>query len=470
MTSHDIIGDASDAMSSDKPPSPKNRRILIVDDDPGVRSSYQSILQPDDMDDFFAMGMEVLGESALDAWEPQEPYQLTLTESGEQGLDAVAAAVRQKRHYALAFVDMSMPGLDGAKTVKHIWTMDPHVKIVIVTAYSKYTPDQIVRVAGRDDILYLRKPFNPLEISQFARALTNQWNLERERDRLAENLHLANRNLEELNKHLEEKVKEKTALLIQSEKMSSLGVLVAGVAHEINNPLSFVISNLYHLQDCARSVARPGDRTREGNTGKRAVHAKRLVADMHALIDEALEGADRIAGIVNELRTFSRSEEVEGVPADINMILDSAVNLLRHELKYNVKLIKRAGRLPRIICSPQKLSQLFLNLLMNAVQAIEGQGTITISTRAAQQGRHLTSPCIVTTIADTGKGIPATDHDKIFDPFFTTKPVGEGTGLGLSIAWDIVRHHSGHIGVKSAPGQGTTFTVELPAVPAGPAN
>ena len=93
MTSHDIIGDASDAMSSDKPPSPKNRRILIVDDDPGVRSSYQSILQPDDMDDFFAMGMEVLGESALDAWEPQEPYQLTLTESGEQGLDAVAAAV-----------------------------------------------------------------------------------------------------------------------------------------------------------------------------------------------------------------------------------------------------------------------------------------------------------------------------------------------------------------------------------------
>ena len=143
---------------------------------------------------------------------------------------------------------MKMPGIDGAETVKRIWSLDPDIKAVIVTAYSEFTPDDIVRVTGRDDIFYLRKPFNPEEIRQFALALTNQWNLEYEKRLLSHKLEKANEELQDINLNLQANVRKKTALLVQSEKMASIGILAAGIAHVINNPISFVNGNLSTLK------------------------------------------------------------------------------------------------------------------------------------------------------------------------------------------------------------------------------
>jgi len=166
--------------------SPQNRRILIVDDDPGVRDSYDQILSADPVSDIMAKGKDLFDARNEDSVaSPKLQYDITLTDCGEAGVTAVKESVGSQRPFAAAFIDMMMPGIDGAETAKQIWCIDPDIKIVIVTAYSDYTPDDIVNLVGREDLFYLRKPFNPVEIRQFARALTNQWELEREKQMLS---------------------------------------------------------------------------------------------------------------------------------------------------------------------------------------------------------------------------------------------------------------------------------------------
>ncbi len=163
----------------------ENNRILIIDDDPGVRDSYKEILFPVPKEEVLQKGALLFGEPGQQHEEiERQQYDLTFAEKGEEGVEAVKKAIEEKSPLALAFIDMKMYGIDGAETSKRIWAIDPDIKIVIVTAYSEYTPDDIIRVTGRDDIFYLRKPFNPEEIRQFARVLTNEWNLERERKSL----------------------------------------------------------------------------------------------------------------------------------------------------------------------------------------------------------------------------------------------------------------------------------------------
>ena len=171
----------------------QNNRILVVDDDPGARTSYQTILSAPPEKDVLAKGALLFEGTAEDTEVSLiRQYDLTMAEKGEEGVEAVKKAIEEKTPLALAFIDMKMPGIDGAETSKRIWAIDPDIKIVIVTAYSEYTPDDIIRVAGRDDIFYLRKPFYPEEIRQFARVLTNQWNSESERKILSEKLNQAN--------------------------------------------------------------------------------------------------------------------------------------------------------------------------------------------------------------------------------------------------------------------------------------
>jgi sigma-B regulation protein RsbU (phosphoserine phosphatase) len=167
----------------------KNKKILIIDDDPGVRESYDQILSTNPMSDIMAKGRDLFAEEDQNSGvAPSLQYDITLTDCGEAGVSAVQEAVSRQSHFAAAFIDMMMPGIDGAETAKQIWRIDPDIKIVIVTAYSDYTPDDIVRLVGREDLFYLRKPFNPAEIRQFARALTNQWVLEREKELLSAKL------------------------------------------------------------------------------------------------------------------------------------------------------------------------------------------------------------------------------------------------------------------------------------------
>ncbi|MDM8536482.1 SpoIIE family protein phosphatase [Desulfobacterales bacterium HSG17] len=174
-----------------------NKKILVIDDDPGVRDAYHEILakktRTSDIIDKGAMLFGHAGQTPVKTNETH--YDLALADCGEQGIEQVTAAAEQNQHFAVAFVDMKMPGLNGAETSKRIWGIDPDIKIIIVTAFSEFTPDDIIKITERDDIFYLRKPFNSEEIKQFARALTNQWNIEREKNLLSDELNSANRQL-----------------------------------------------------------------------------------------------------------------------------------------------------------------------------------------------------------------------------------------------------------------------------------
>jgi len=263
-------------------------------------------------------------------------------------------------------------------------------------------------------------------------------------------------------------LKETQAKILQQEKMASIGQLAAGVAHEINNPIGFVASNLSTLKKyvsrlisflAAQTSTDPSSPTPERLAGLRQeLKIDHILEDISPLIDESLEGTDRVRKIVLDLKNFSRVDQADYKHADINECLDSTINIVWNEIKYKAHLKKRYDDLPLTKCYPQQLNQVFMNLLVNAAQAIEQQGVITVETRAENDA-------IVVSISDTGGGIPQEHLHRLFEPFFTTKEVGKGTGLGLSIAYDIVtKKHKGEITVLSEIGKGTTFSVRIPIV------
>jgi two-component system NtrC family sensor kinase len=263
------------------------------------------------------------------------------------------------------------------------------------------------------------------------------------------------------------KLEEAHNQLLQSEKLASIGQLAAGVAHEINNPIGFVSSNLGTLKayvedllavlDAHLAVEEelsPGARERLGALRQR-VDIDYLRRDIADLIGESIDGTQRVRKIVQDLRDFSRSGDAEWQLVDIHAGLESTLNVVWNELKYKAEVVRDFGQLPEIECLPSQLNQVFLNLLVNAAQSIAEHGRITIRTRCLGE-------FVSITVADTGSGIAPEIRDRIFDPFFTTKPVGKGTGLGLSVTYGIVDHHGGRIEVASEPGRGSEFTVYLP--------
>lgn len=257
--------------------------------------------------------------------------------------------------------------------------------------------------------------------------------------------------------------------LLQSEKMASIGQLAAGVAHEINNPIGYVNSNLATLQDYLRNLltllhayerAVPPGSDAEAATEIADLRARFdldfMLRDLPELVAESREGIERVTKIVQDLKDFSRAGRGDAwVMADLHKGLDSTLNIVWNELKYKVKLEKRYGDLPPIECLPSELNQVFMNILVNAGQAIPERGHIAIATGC--EGDE-----VWVTVSDDGEGIPENVLPRIFDPFFTTKPVGRGSGLGLSISYGIVAKHHGRIEVDSVPGRGTTFRVVLP--------
>ncbi|GMV30872.1 MAG: hypothetical protein AMXMBFR59_29970 [Rhodanobacteraceae bacterium] len=259
--------------------------------------------------------------------------------------------------------------------------------------------------------------------------------------------------------------------LVQSEKMASLGQLAAGIAHEINNPIGYVHSNLGTLQEYLNNLfgliecydaamAQNGPMTAERRTEvaerKRAIDFSFLVQDLPPLLAESREGIDRVRRIVQDLRDFSRVDRLESWSLfDLHRGLDSTLGIVWNEIKYKAEVRKEYGNLPLVECLPSQINQVFVNILVNAAQAIEQRGEITVRT-GVEPGK------VWIEIADTGSGIPPDMLKKIFDPFFTTKPVGKGTGLGLSISYGIVHKHKGDIAVDSQPGRGTTFRITLP--------
>ena len=259
--------------------------------------------------------------------------------------------------------------------------------------------------------------------------------------------------------------------LLQSEKMASIGQLAAGVAHEINNPIGYVGSNLVSLREYVDDLLRLLEAYREAAEGEsgaleraraveREVELAFLRQDLSDLLNESGEGLDRVKQIIQDLKDFSRADRSEEwAEADLREGLDSTLNIVWNELKYKAEVEKAYGELPPVKCLPSQLNQVFMNLLVNAGQAIQERGTITLRTGQTEPG------WVYVEVADTGGGIPEAERARIFDPFYTTKPVGKGTGLGLSLAYSIVDKHHGRIEVVSEAGVGTTFRIHLPVDP-----
>ncbi len=271
-------------------------------------------------------------------------------------------------------------------------------------------------------------------------------------------------------------LKESQAQMVQSEKMASLGQMVAGVAHEINTPLGYVRNNVELVQQFSGTVrtlslanlqllaaledpASDPDRIVDAILAARQVvdtdNLSMILNDLDQLVDDTLFGCTQIGELVSGLQDFSRLDRTMSEKVDINECVSNALLIARNVIKDRAEVVRDIGALPPVNCVPSQMNQVLLNLVTNAVQAIDGRGKILVRTRVHSEAIHIV-------VQDNGKGIAPEHLARIFDPFFTTKPVGQGTGLGLAICYRIVHEHGGTIQVASEPGKGTRFTVILP--------
>lgn len=281
-----------------------------------------------------------------------------------------------------------------------------------------------------------------------------------------------NSKLKQANQHLAEQQSQ----LVHSEKMATVGMLASGIAHEINNPLFFVESNLSTLNDYVGviesmvglyenlciSVRSGAHDYQEALTALRNESEQQdiefVLQDTNALVKETREGVRRIKTIVKGLKDFSHTDIGGIADADLNQIINNTLSLVAHEWKDRCEFLLDSQELPRVVCNAGEIGQVLLHMILNAAQSIDDKGKVAIATYA------LASDAVIV-IEDSGRGIPSDVLDRIFDPFFTTKEEGKGVGLGLSIAYGIIRKHNGSISVESKLGQGTKFTVRLPLLP-----
>jgi two-component system, NtrC family, sensor kinase len=405
-------------------------RILVVDDEASVRSLFAECLSL--------------------------RYQCVEAGSAAEALSALAAG-----EFALVITDMIMPGLSGVELLRKIIETYPYTAVIMVSGVNQ--PQRALDCVRLGAFDYLFKPCD-LDVLEFTveRAL--------ERRTLLINARQYKLDLEARNSELvrgKAQLERLQAQVVHSEKMASLGQLAAGIAHEVNNPVGFIYGNLDFLEECVDDLKALLDYydgvklTEEAATGAADIKARigygPMLLDLGQIIHDCREGAERIRDIVQNLRTFSRLDEAEFKKTDIHEGIDSTIRLLsRYFSSDNIKLTREYGMLPLIDTFSGQLNQVWMNLLVNAAQAVSAAGgEVKISTKTE-------NGCVSIAISDTGGGIPSDKLSKIFDPFFTTKPVGEGTGLGLSIAFGIIERHRGSITVETQVGEGTTFTVTLP--------
>lgn len=264
-----------------------------------------------------------------------------------------------------------------------------------------------------------------------------------------------------LNGDLSEKLEQANRQLLQSEKMAAIGQLAAGVAHEINNPVGYVHSNLQTLRHYLSDIFRLTDAVKSANSLDdlrqilKSIDYEFLRQDLEELLVESREGIDRVKTIIAALRDFSHTEDEEFRYANLHQGIETTLNVINNELKYKAEVVKDFGELPEIQCIISQINQVSMNLLVNAAHAIEENGLIVIRTWCEND-------FVFMEFADNGRGIEPASLNRIFEPFFTTKPVGKGTGLGLSLSFNIIEKHHGEISVASTPGKGTTFRIRLP--------
>ncbi len=468
----------------------QNCRLLVIDDDPGIRYVYKFLLSSEPDTKVLEKGVSIFSDSNNSAQKAEkteslgtDEYELVQAERGEHGVEIVKEANQLGKPFAVAFIDMNMPGIDGAETAKRIWAIDPDIKIVIVTAFSEFSIADIISRVNRDDIFYLRKPFNPKEIRQFARALITQWNLESERKELSNKLEAANLELSLINENMNQQIKDQTSFLVQSEKMASIGQLAAGISHELSNPINFVRTNFAALFDYFSDLADvlgdyrklasritssadsdPTPGIADIRQKETSLQIEDILEDFKDLFSESEKGFSRINHIIKSMRNFSYSNQAgKFMLFNINNGIEDTLVISRNEYRYLADVQTDFGNIPDIACMPEQLNQVFLNLIVNSAQSMAGSvedgditGLINIKTWAEDER-------VCFEIADNGTGISEEHRSRIFEPFFTTKEPGKGTGLGLSISYDIiVTKHQGEITVDCPETGGTRFMIRIP--------
>ena len=409
-----------------------DRRLLIDDDEEKVRSLFAQCLR--------------------------ERYSCETAANAQEALDWL-----QRAPFALVITDMQMPGIGGVELLRKINELYRDTAVIIVSGVDRtQRVIDAVRMGAYD---YVLKPCD-LDVLELCveRALERRMLLRNARkykeDLETRNVELARRKAE---------LERVQAQLVHSEKMASLGQLAAGVAHELNNPAGFILSNMSALPEYVQRLEKvlstydaaslsPAD-IEVVAAAKREADYDHILSDLNSIAADSSGGAERIQGIVQNLRLFSRLDEAELKEVDVHEGIESTIRLLsRYYTSPSITLHRIYGNLPRINCYAGQLNQVWLNLLVNAAQAIGEGGEVSIRTSSQEH-------TVAVSVSDTGSGIAPEHINRIFDPFFTTKPVGEGTGLGLSISHGIIVRHGGSLSVESAVGRGTTFNIVLPVRP-----
>lgn len=427
----------------------RDRRILIVDDNGAIHDDFRKILAggdlPPHLDD---MEASLFQEKASVG--PQLRYLVDDAYQGREALRKVVKAIEIGKPFDLAFVDMRMPpGWNGAETIERIWQVDPDLQIVICTAYSDYSWQELFeRFGGSDNLLILKKPFDNTEVQQLAVALT-------EKRELARRARLRTDELERMVEERTAALAEKDEQLRQKQKLEAIGSLAGGVAHEFNNLL-------------------------QGIRGYNQFAMDELDPDCQPYQDlrQAMMAVDRAASLTRQLLNFSRQESFSKTVVDVNEVVDSVIKMTQPVIGERIETRVRLGHdLGTVIADPTMLQQALMNLCINARDAMPTGGQLIIRTdmMTASEMYAAIHPDVRPgsyariIITDTGCGMPADVKQRIFEPFFTTKEVGKGTGLGLAMVYGVVTEHDGAVHVYSEPGEGTTFRIYLPLQDAPPA-
>ncbi|MBC7974540.1 MAG: hybrid sensor histidine kinase/response regulator, partial [Myxococcales bacterium] len=467
-------------------PCPTERRILIVDDNASIHEDFRKIFAPPDATGSTLDELEaLLLDRPVAAASPHVAFELISAFQGREALEHVTAAVAAGRPFPLAFVDMRMPpGWDGVETIERIWRVDPDVQIVICSAYSDYSWSELhARLGTRESLLILKKPFDTAEVVQCAHALTTKWQLARQIrahvDQLEATVASRTRELQTANEALAEHIRVRERMEVElrlSQKLEAVGQLAAGVAHEINTPIQYVADNLQFLREGMLALSTMGRAVLDAASAARTAETVPLLAQLDQLaedadldyltreipraLDSVNDGVARIARIVQAMKELAHPGPREATAVDLPRALQNALDVTAAAYRYVADVETEFAAMPTVVCFGSDLNQVFLNLIVNAAQAMEDKrtGRGVLGVRARIEGDDA-----VIAISDTGDGIPEADRDRVFDAFFTTKEVGRGTGQGLAISRSIVvDRHGGTLTFDSQLGVGTTFFVRIP--------
>ncbi|MDB5037758.1 MAG: Response regulator receiver protein [Bacteriovoracaceae bacterium] len=432
----------------------ENSRILIVDDNREIHNDFKKILESKANENGENLGKleeKLFGASAKSAPVYSPSFHLDSAFQGQEALEMVEKAAQEGKPYALLFVDVRMPpGWDGVETVKQIWKKYPDIEVVICTAYSDYSSEDILKeLSLTHRLLILKKPFDSIAVKQMALTLTRKWGLEEESRNQLKLLEAAvNERTQELREsHAElekslKKLSETQSLLMTTGKMSALGEMAGGIAHEINNPLAIIQLRASQLSELIQEPT--VDKT--------------LALE---LIEKIETTSTRIAKIIRGLRLFSRDKSSDPFEvAALRTIMDDTLDFCREKFSsHGIELkIDDVSHQIKFECRATQISQVILNLLNNAFDVMND-----LPEKWVKIGVIDSDDKVEISVEDSGKGIPEDLRQRIFEPFFTTKDVNKGTGLGLSVSKGLIESHNGVLCIDANCSH-TRFLISLPKI------